>query len=256
GLRIGFRFRRGRRRNRIRVDGKPPRPIVAELLPGRGGARAAIEDEGDRTAGAIGAVELIGGVGNIGLRFALFVEQADRAGGRGESKRAARKIEGLPGRRIWRELVLLGGRRRRRSAAAARRRATLLSRRRGCGRALRRRVVRASAHESRAEHDQDADGAGDWRSDGHDLFSPGVRQPAKKVPAWRRFAGLQPEIATCARCRQGDKAGGASNSGKLPPRTPLFTLFRAKARSRPRQERSECIDDAAKSLAPTSSSRS
>jgi len=44
----------------------------------RGRTRAAIEDEGHRPVTPVRAVKLVGGIGDIGLRLALVVEQADR----------------------------------------------------------------------------------------------------------------------------------------------------------------------------------
>src|ERR1700684_981028 len=66
-----------------------------------------VEQEGHRTGGRIGAVELIGGVGDIGLRLALVVEQADRTGGRREGERASRERQRLFGGGIRRQAMLL-----------------------------------------------------------------------------------------------------------------------------------------------------
>ena len=110
GLGVRLQVGGSGRRHLVRVDGEPPRAIVAKLQPGGGRTRTAVEDERHRARDTIGAIQLIGRVGNIGLRLALIVEQADRACGRSEGKVAAGKIEALLGRRIRRQLVLLGGR--------------------------------------------------------------------------------------------------------------------------------------------------
>ena len=81
-------------------------------LGAAGRARATVEQKRHRPAGAIGAVELVGGVGDIGLRLALVVEQPDRACGGGEVERAAGQRQRLPGGGIRRQAMLFGHRRR------------------------------------------------------------------------------------------------------------------------------------------------
>ena len=119
GLGVGLNVGRRRRRHRIRVDGKAPGPVIAELQPGGRRARSAIEDESDGARRAIRPVQLVGGVGDVGLRFPLVVEQADRAGRCGKGERPAGQIEGLLGRRVGRQTVLIGARRRRSGAAVS-----------------------------------------------------------------------------------------------------------------------------------------
>ena len=119
GLGVGHQIRRRGGRHRVGVDGEPPRSGRAELQPGRGRARPAIEQEGHRPGARVGAVELVGGVGDIGLRLALVVEQRNRAGGGGEVERPPGKRERVSGGRIRRQPVLLGGRRIRSVAARA-----------------------------------------------------------------------------------------------------------------------------------------
>ena len=141
---LGNEIRRRGGRHRVGVDGEPPRTGGAELQPGRGRARPAVEQEGHRPGARVGAIELVGGVGDIGLRLALVVEQADRTGGGGEVERAPGKRERVSGGGIRRQAMLLGGSRRVWSAARPRRFRPSARRRRG-------RRGAASAHARAAQ---------------------------------------------------------------------------------------------------------
>ena len=83
---------------------------IAELQPGRRGTRAAIEQKRHRPVGPIDTIELIGGVGNIGLRLALVVEHADRPCSSAEIERPARERQRLRRGGIRWQAVLFGGR--------------------------------------------------------------------------------------------------------------------------------------------------
>ena len=80
GLGIGQHVRRRGRHRAIAADRQPPRPAAPNCSQAED-ARAAVEQKRHRPACAIGAVELVGGIGDIGLRLALVVEQLDRARG-------------------------------------------------------------------------------------------------------------------------------------------------------------------------------
>ena len=146
--------------------GEPPRAGGAELQPRRGRARPAVEQEGHRPGARVGAIELIGGVGDIGLRFALVVEQTDRAGGGGEVERPSGKRERVPGGRIRRQAVLFGGRRIRSVAAraVAPPSAPTASPRRllGCGAPGRGRLSSPKARAAQARCAHGAARPGDW----------------------------------------------------------------------------------------------
>jgi hypothetical protein len=93
------------------MERQPPRPDCAELKPRRGRTGAAVEQERDRARGAIGTVELVRSVGDVGQRLALVVEYADRAGGGTKIERAAGQIERMLRGRIRREAMWLDRRR-------------------------------------------------------------------------------------------------------------------------------------------------
>ena len=90
GLGIGLQIGRGGRNRRVAADGDPPRPgrcrIASKrrLRPG-----PPLKKNVTGRLARIGAVQLIGGIGDIGLRLALVVEQPDRSRGRCEGQRAA-----------------------------------------------------------------------------------------------------------------------------------------------------------------------
>ena len=91
GVGIGLQIRRGGGHRGVPRDRQPPGSGIAELQIGRGRTGPAIEHEGHRTGGRIGAIKLVGGISNVGLRFAGAVEQPDRTrgGGEGEIGRAS-----------------------------------------------------------------------------------------------------------------------------------------------------------------------
>src|SRR5271166_1972655 len=70
---------RGRRWGvRRRTEAEPPRTHGAEIEPGGGGARTAVDHQRNRTFGWIGAVQNKGDVSDVGLRLpALRVAQTD-----------------------------------------------------------------------------------------------------------------------------------------------------------------------------------
>jgi len=174
GLGVGHQVRRSGGRHRVGVDGEPPRAGRAELQPGGGRARPAIEQKGHRPGTWVGAVELVGREGDIGLRLALVVEQRNRAGGGGEVERPAGKRQRMPGGRIRRQPALLGDERIRRVAAHAGG-AGLLSRWRCCGWLLRgRRILGARAHHHRqyGKHQRQAQLARRDEANGHVRCSP------------------------------------------------------------------------------------
>ena len=112
GLGIGLQIGRSGSNRRISIDRQPPGSGRAELQKGGGSPRPAIEKESDRPRRRIGAVQPIGRVGDIGLRLALVVEQADRARGRREGERAPGENQRLLGRGIRRQTMQLGSDRR------------------------------------------------------------------------------------------------------------------------------------------------
>ena len=92
---LGLRSGEADEMARLAFDRQPPGSGAAELQIGGGCARPAIEEERHRPGARVGAIELIGGVGDIGLRLALVVEQAERAGRRGERQACARAARGF-----------------------------------------------------------------------------------------------------------------------------------------------------------------
>ena len=156
----------------VGVDRQPPRAGVAELQPGRGRAGSAVEQEGHRPGARVGAIELVGGVGDVGLRLALVVEQPDRAGGGGEVQRAAREAPAC----AWWSNPAAGDAARRPMAgwlaAAAPAPALLARRRRRCsGLLLRRRFgvfgTSAEGESDSEERDQHAQAARSGKTDSH-----------------------------------------------------------------------------------------
>ena len=148
------------------LKAKPPRAGDAELQPGGGRARTAVEQERHRPGARIGTIQLIGGIGDIGLRLALVVEQPDRTRRGREIERAPRQRQRLSGGRIRRQPMLLGDdRRSRRSGGAA---SGFLAGWRRCGLRLRSILgARAGQHRERQKHNRDPSMARRGESDGH-----------------------------------------------------------------------------------------
>ena len=154
GLGVRLHLGRGRRRQRFAIERQPPRPGRAELKPCRGRAGPAVEQERHGARRAVGAVELVGRIGDVGQRLALVVEHADRAGGRREIERAAGQIERLLRGRIRRQTVRLGAAAIGDALRAAAAPALLSGRRRRLGARLRRIVRARKARERESRHRQ------------------------------------------------------------------------------------------------------
>ena len=108
-----------RRGGRQILHRQAPGAERAQLQPGRARAGTAVDREGHRPAGRVGAVELVGDVGDLGLRRAVVVLEADRPGGRREREGAAFEAQRVLGGRIRGEPGLF---RRRRLGFSGRRR--------------------------------------------------------------------------------------------------------------------------------------